>query len=135
MMPAIRRQSDIVNQKEISDRTGLDCSDDKDLARQEDKADADINNILKRYGIGTGQQRQPFFGEIDYDLDLQNARQAVRDAEHLWLKLPDPIRDKYPTWQQVLSAAESGQLKGDLDALAAEKKEEAPPAPTPVPTT
>lgn len=81
----------------------------KPLTRQEFKADADINNILQRFGV---MGKIPVWGTtIDYNIDLQSALNAVEQAKIAWKTMPLEVRKKYPTWQILLNEIESGKLK------------------------
>lgn len=71
MHPAIRSQTD-TDQELYSDEAGLDCSNLPDTARQEFKREADINDLLSRYGVGL-PQKPTRFAEADFDMDLQQA--------------------------------------------------------------
>lgn len=110
MHRAIRKQTD-GKQEEYSRKTQIDFTGVKLITRQEDKQDADINHLLQRFGVGL-PVRQPEYGQtIDYNLDLQTAMDAVEQAKQAWQGLPDNLRKKYPRWQDLLNAVESGNLK------------------------
>lgn len=112
--PAIRTQVDGLND-EYSIMTALDCSDLPDLARQEFKAETDVNNILARYGID-GIKQGPTYSEVDYNMDLQEALESIREAERAIAKLPADLYVKYPTWEELLTGAFNGNFKRDLTA-------------------
>lgn len=107
---AIRRQSD--DKGEIYSRaTATIMSDDHpDRARQEFKAETDVNYQLRRFGVG----RPLKFGEADYTIDLQGALTAIAAARRAHSKLPKEVRDKYPSWRDMLSAVENGELNSEL---------------------
>lgn len=98
----------------------------KDRARQEFAKETDINQMLKSFGI-PGQQRQPQFGEVDFSIDLQQALSAIEDAKRAWRRMPDDIREKYPNWQSMLNAANSGELKVELETAKPPPPVENPP--------
>lgn len=132
-MRAIRTQADDV-QELASELSGLDCSQplengepNVDRARQEDAKDADINEILTRFGVDTFQQKTPIFQETDFDLDLQTALAAIASAKAVHKTMPPEIKVLYPTWRSMLNAANTGDLKKDLDKL---EKKIVPPEPT-----
>lgn len=112
MQPAIRTQVDGLNEL-YSYETALDCSDKPDMARQEFKAETDVNNILARYGVN-GPMREPQYGEVDYNLDLQQSLEAIREAERAVAKLPETLQGKYSTWERLLDGAYNGEFKMDL---------------------
>lgn len=90
--------------------------------RQEFAEESNINNILSRYmgaaipDPGNGNR------EVDYNLDLQNAYQAINDAKALDENVPAELRKKYPTWITVLQAVETGQYQYDLQRLELHRK-------------
>lgn len=110
-----------------SERSGIDFSQSKDRTRQEGKADADVNTILARYGVGGQPLRQTVYGETNYDMDLQRTMAAVDAAKSAWQQMPANLREKYPSWQDLLNGLESGALRLDMANL--------PPAPKSVPPT
>lgn len=122
--PAERAQTD-GKQDYYSELSGLDCSADTDLTRQEYKDDADINKLLARYGVGIPQRRMVFGGEVDYTLDLQQAHEATFAAQRAWQMLPDHLKDEMPTWQAMLSKLATGE------AFNFEPPKEEPPPPKP----
>lgn len=96
------------------------------LTRQEFKDDADVNLLLKKYGVDTPVRafQQAQFTEVDYNVDLQQALAAVNEAKRVTGAVPEELRDKYPTWKHVLDGVESGQYGKDLEELAGKKAEE-----------
>lgn len=113
-IPAIRTQIDQLD-LEYSIMTALDCSDLPDMARQEFKDETDVNKILQRYGID-GMLRKPEYGEVDYNMDLQQSIDAIRDAERAIAKLPPELREKYGTWEKLFAGAYNGGVQTDLVA-------------------
>lgn len=89
--------------------------------RQEFAEEADINNILMKYGAAP---QRPFEGdkEIDYNLDLQQAYEALEQVSKTNFNVPAELRQKYPTWRHVLTAVETGQYEYDLKALDTHRK-------------
>lgn len=125
-------------QDEYSILTGVDLSGTEQLTRQEMRDEADINNILNRYGVTAPQRELRYGEEIDYTLDLQTALGALDAAERANFNVPEELRQKYPSWRDLLNAVESGQYQHDLEQLAAKKAAEAqnkapgqPPDPMP----
>lgn len=104
-------------QDELSEATGTVPKGPKeveDVARQEFRDEADINVLLKRYGVGNGPPlRDPIYGEVDYDMDLQGAYTAVRTAREAFQRLPEAVRQVYPTWEQVLAGIGAGKVTVD----------------------
>lgn len=112
--PAIRTQVDGLNE-EYSISTGLDCSNLPDMTRQEFKDETDVNKVLARYGVN-GLMREPQYSEIDYDMDLQQSIESIREAERAIGKLPLELREKYSTWERLLAGAHNGSMSTDLAA-------------------
>lgn len=112
MHPAIRTQSDELGDI-VSLETGLDASasaTNRDMARQEFKQEADINVQLAKFGV-FAPQRQLYFGDVDYGLELQEALAAIADAKNAWRQMPEEIQKRYRTWQSLLNALETGEIK------------------------
>lgn len=91
------------------------CDPAEDKARQEFKEDSDINVQMRRYGVGHAFE----VGSVDYDLDLQASIEAVNAAHDAWRRLPANVRDKWPSWDALQAAAESGELSEFLKPAAA----------------
>lgn len=104
--------------------TGLLCEDES-LARAEFKADADVNTILKKFGVNAFTAPTPGANaEIDYTIDLQTALGAIAQARAGHATLPENLRRKYPTWTELLTAIETGQYSTPEqdDARAADQR-------------
>lgn len=126
MQPAIRDQNETHQERERGAETSvIDCSGDRDPARQEAKDDTDINIILDKFGVGAFTDRKPTWTETDFNMDLQQAMASVDQLQQAHSNLPPELRDKYPTWQHMINAAESGELKKDFNELktAAQQRE------------
>lgn len=119
-IPAIRTQVDGLDE-EYSLHTGIDCGNREDMARQEFKDDTDVNKILGRYGVNA-DMRPLQFGNVNYDLDLQQALEAIIAANEAMASLPDTLRERYPSWESLSKGLRDGTLKRDLETqrLAAE---------------
>lgn len=131
MKKQLRKQDDAMGDA-YSDLTGISFLDTKDLARQEFKDEADVNVLLRKFGVGVPQKPNPVFGDVDYTVDLQSALTAAREASFAWSKLPMTIRTKYRNWSGVLDAIERGALKVDqLQEKPPEPKPEDTPTPPP----
>lgn len=81
----------------VSDETGLFC-DQPSLAIQSQKDEADINVLVKRFGI-TGQLPQairlPEYGDFEGVSDYRSAIEAVRAAEASFMQVPSEIRARF----------------------------------------
>lgn len=120
-MRAIRSQGDGL-QPAYSTATRF-INDGPDMTRQEFKQEADINNILKRFGVGA-LQRQGIYGtEVDYNLDLQQAITATREAQDAYTRLPTALKNRYSTLDDFIAGYNAGHIKP------ADLKTATPPAP------
>lgn len=119
---AIRSQADNKGDA-ISAATALEPGEDVHT-RQEFKDETDINNIMKRFGqTGMIATRQMEWGkEIDESIDLQQAIGAINQARAATFNVPPELKTKYPNWQTLLNAAESGEYAADLQELDHRKK-------------
>lgn len=123
-IPAVRTQAD-GRQEEFSDLAATDVGTDS-YTRQEFKDEADLNILLARFGVNTPIRTGGQYGqEIDYNLDLQQAFAAIEAARRANLAVPPELQTKYPTWREVLNAAETGEYAHDLQNLADWKAAEA----------
>lgn len=81
----------------VSDVTGLKC-EDVSRARQSEKDEADINVIVKNFGI-TGRMpsgvRMPTYGDFDTVSDYASAIEAVRSAEASFMAMPADVRKRF----------------------------------------
>lgn len=109
MQKAERTQVD-GEQRYYSDLTAIDCTDSQDMARQEFAAEADINLLLQRYGVGIPQKPLEY-GETDFTLDLQLALEAVQMAKNAYQEMPVELRRRFPSWQTLLNQIQQGKLK------------------------
>lgn len=136
MIIEYRGQNDGLND-EASLETGLDCTPgqagpypDEPLgefvARQEFKDEADINNLMRRFGVET---RPLIFGEMDFSLDLQTAMASAMTAADTYNRikanLTDALRAKYPTWQDMMLNPVA--FRQDIEAAQAAAKAATPP--------
>lgn len=83
--------------------------ENKDVARQEFGKEADINHMLSRFGI-VPERGAPAFGEWDDTLDLQQALTSVAEARTAYADLPDELRQKFSSMDELLKAYHSGAL-------------------------
>lgn len=96
----------------------------EDLARQEFRDEADINRILLRHGVGLTNNRPLVYGETDFDLNLQDAYAAVDAARAAHGRLDPQLREKYPTWDAMLTGLASGRFAADMAELKAKAEAE-----------
>lgn len=117
MMPPTKDQTDIgVDNPTIdaSDGAIIELSNgelaaNKDVARQEFAQDADINHMLNKFGI-TPERGAPTFGEWDDTLDLQQALTSVAEAKTAFGDLPEKLKTKFGSMEELLTAYNNGSL-------------------------
>lgn len=92
------RQPGAYDVDETSYLSGLDCSDSPSLTVQSEKEDADINTIVRRFGItGTvpAGLAVPTYQDFEGIFDFQSALNAVIEAEKLFNALPADVRSRF----------------------------------------
>lgn len=85
------------NMDEASVKSGLACNDPT-RTQQHDKEDADINTLVKRFGLtGTMPQldRVPLQGDFHNITDFQSAMNALVEARDQFMKLPADTRKEF----------------------------------------
>lgn len=100
------------------------------LTVQSHSEDADINVIVRRYGL-TGQMPQnprvPVYGDFDGISDYGSALRAVREADEAFMELPPEVRARFENDPQKLlafveddaniaEAVKLGLMRRDFDA-------------------
>lgn len=116
MPPAERTQVDGKGDL-YSDLTATIIPNDDPQTRQEFKDDADLNILLARFGVDTPMRQGLQYGEVDYQLDLQQALDAIDTAKKANIHAPEELRDKYPDWRSILNGVETGEYQKDLENL------------------
>lgn len=109
--------------------------DDEPGARQEFRAETDINTIMARFGVNAPIRINTGPPVVDYTIDLQQALHAIHDARRAHRRLTPEMREKYPTWRELLNAIDRGEIM--VDELATRPRDSAPlpEAPPPKPPT
>lgn len=107
MHHAIRSQTDL-DQDFFSLSSGLECDPAEDKARPEFAADADVNILLRKYGAVP--QRPLVYGEVNFDLDLLSAYEAVSSAVAGYARLPLSVRERFPDMATLFAAMASGEV-------------------------
>lgn len=82
---------------EASNAAGLAC-DDVSRTRQADAKDADINTIVKNFGLtGTvpAGVRVPTYGDFDFVGDYRSAIEAIRSADASFMAMPADVRSRF----------------------------------------
>lgn len=111
MQPPTKDQSDIgVDNPTIDCTLPLwDGSPNTDMARQEYAQEADITYMLSRFGI-VPKKGSPTYGEWDDSIDLQTALESVREAREGYKSLPEDMRAKFTSMEEMLRAIDNGSL-------------------------
>lgn len=76
---------------------GLSCQDES-LTVQSDMEDADINVIVRRFGVTgefIGGVRVPSYADYDEVFDFRSAQQALLDARDSFMELPAQVRARF----------------------------------------
>lgn len=109
---------------------GLECLDPS-LTQQSAKEDADINTIVRRFGI-TGSMPvglvPPTFQDFEDVFDYQSALHVVMDAQDRFMAMPAEVRARFGNDPQrfVEFASDSKNLDAMIEMGLAPKKPEAP---------
>lgn len=87
------------NDQYLGDVCAIDCSGDEDKTLQQFKEEADINVMLRRFGV-TGQPPvgapgEALYGDFSAIPDLQTALNTVREAEANFMRLPSDVRARF----------------------------------------
>lgn len=109
--------------------SAIDCSDSEDMTLQSFAEDADINVLLRRFGV-TGElpisRRVPFTGDFSSVQDYQSALNLTLEAERSFLTLPSELRKRldndparYIEWMQDPANAEEIYTLGLAERKAA----------------
>lgn len=116
MRPPVKDQTDAPSIETIDASNGAllellegDVIENKDMARQEYAKDADINNMLSKFGI-TPDRGAPTYGEWDDTLDLQQALTSVAEARQAYKELPRELKQKFGSMEELLTAYNNGSL-------------------------
>lgn len=124
----------------VSDEAGLACKDES-KAVQSQEAEANINTIVRNFGI-TGKMpenpRLPMYGDFSEITDYRSALEAVRSADASFMELPADVRAKFENDPQRLLEAVSvpgnEAMLRDLGLISSSVPAGEPaPAPAPAP--
>jgi len=105
-----------------SRESGLECLDES-LAVQSEAEDADINTIVKRFGL-TGQLpenvRVPLASDFTEAMDFKSAMNAIRAAQESFAEMPAHVRERFqndPEKFVLFCTAEEGGKLANLDEM------------------
>lgn len=123
-MKAIRTQADDLGD-DYAIATTIDCTAAEDMTRQEFKDEADVNVVLRKFGIGAlTTMRHPMFGNYDENIQFQDMMASIEPARRAYDDLPLELRQRYPTLATFLTALEERRITIDI-----EPEEKTPPEP------
>lgn len=110
-------------------------SDMPSLTQQQFKAECDINNIAKQFGL-TGQLPgaiyAPTFGDFTEVSDFQSALHAIQNATNSFMELPSSVRSRFQN-DPALLVEFCSDPRNAAEAATLGLTRSAPPKPTPVP--
>lgn len=132
MHPSIYSQADDPSDRDkVSQDSGITFDPSEDTTRQEFAEEADINVLLKRYGVGAFSGQTPVYGEVDFSEDLTLARIALNDARAAIEQLPDEVLRAHGGVDGAWRAFLEGRLeaKAPAEGAAPLRPEAEPPKP------
>lgn len=95
-MPKMRSEFSFDIEAE-SARTALECKD-VSLAVQNQKDEADINVIVRNFGL-TGKVpqnvRMPTYGDFEFVGDYKDALHAIKEADRAFYEMPAEVRNRF----------------------------------------
>lgn len=121
------------DEKENSDRFG-EVNNEPGLTQQHMREEADINTIVKRFGLGGSVPegfRPPEFGDFSDVVDYQSALNAVRSAAQTFMELPAELRARFRNDPQEFMTFCHDPKNGD-EMVTLGLRTPAPAAPGPV---
>ena len=115
-------------QAQLSAETATVNPDPDTGARQEFREDADINNLLRRYGAVPASEVN--LGWFDDTLTLQSAYEAVQEAKASFQGLPQNVKDHFHSWEAMYQAIARGDVQVGTDLPAEKPRQDSPPEDT-----
>lgn len=116
-----------------SNATGLSCPEET-LAQQSAKEDADINTLVKRFGI-TGEipilDKTPMMNDIFHDItDFKSAMDALVQAEGVFMTMPADVRARFHNDpQEFLEFTSNEKNRGEMEQMGMLKAKQPDPEP------
>lgn len=134
-----RTANDGLNQS-VSESTAVDFSDDPGLTQQQFAEDADINTLIRRFGLSgdmPAPRAVPQYGDFSDVVDYQTALDRLLEADSAFMSLPADVRKRFDNspaqlWQ-FLHGGEANLEEARKLGLVEMPK--APPAPVKVEVT
>lgn len=119
----LRTQNDGLSDK-LSIDTAISFPPEENQTRAEFAQDADINNLLSRYGAEAllpANTRGIYGGHVNFDDDLTTAFEAIERAKDAHAALPADVKKLYPTWEALAREIARGDANPALGKDLAEK--------------
>lgn len=98
--------------------TIIACDPSESRTRQEDRDVNSIEMMVARFGPNFWTMNQRRDGEFDQDLDLQRVLEVRAEVSAAYARLPQVLRDRFKTLEEVAAAAERGELSAILKPVA-----------------
>lgn len=132
----------------MSFETGLMCDESEDKTVQSGKEDADINVLVRRFGLTGNLAKpnvEPFYGDFSEAIDYQSALNRVIEADHAFNAMPVEVRNRFEndpgklweflhgehTPETLAEGRKLGLFEPELEPAAPMKVEVVNPAPPP----
>lgn len=96
--PAFVRSAENYDRDYVSQKSGLDFSKEESLTQQQFAEEADINTIVKRFGLTgeiPGDFQAPMSGDFEDVVDFHTAMNTVRTAQEEFMRLPAQLRFRF----------------------------------------
>lgn len=132
-----RKQFDEAAQLAVSQSTSIDFSGDPGITSQSDARNHDINEIVRRAGIGDQPQRvveaaldtifgitpgqreainQTRYADVSLGMSYHEALTTLKNAEQAFMDLPASVRSKFRNSPAMMLDAVRAAAAGDADA-------------------
>lgn len=109
MRPPTRNQKNFLDHPVEPTIVPLGPKHIEDLTVQSQAAEADINMLLARYGVGPIRPLQ--YGEVDDNLSLQDALDTIAQARRIWHNMPEAIRKDFRSYSELITAIQRGEVR------------------------
>lgn len=98
MIPWRQQYADPARDASLGFATAIECDPAQDKTLQQYKEEADINTMIRRFGVmGTVERSRgnPVYGDFTIARDFQSSLEAVRAAQRDFDALPAEIRERF----------------------------------------
>jgi len=105
----------------VSRETGISCTQEENLTSQEFTEDADINTIVRRFGLTgelPGDWKAPQTGDFTHITDFQTALNMVKATEEKFMEMPARLRERFHNNpQHLLSFLDNDENREEAQRL------------------